>query len=190
MTDIQISTASQRLSWGFNTATFAFFPPPTQEHGLEQRGSREMVSAHPPAAAPVPLELPALGPGAYFDETQWQVLLSLVDAVVPSIVAADADAAGAGEKHELRIPEPLYRASYAGAEQLMQHPPPPDAFRAYLAARALENRGFVEQIRRSVANLPAPARNQLGGVLKLLAYVCKPRGGGGPRLTPPTVVAA
>ena len=135
---------------------------------------RNMDSATPPSplTAPVPVELPALGTESYFDEMQWQVLLSLVDAVVPSITTTSS-VADQDDKHELRVPDSRYRAAYAGAEQLMQHPPAPDAFRTYLAARALENRDFVRQIRRAVANLPADARAQLGGALKLLAYVSK-----------------
>ncbi|KAK7750997.1 hypothetical protein SLS62_007130 [Diatrype stigma] len=121
----------------------------------------------PPLAAPVPVELPALGSDAYYDDTQWQVLLSLIDAVIPSIVA-DSAPADADEKHHLRIPQAQYREAYESAQRLVKHPPAAAEFEQYLSARPLENTRFLQQLRRTFGNLPPYQRRQLGGILTLL----------------------
>ena len=128
----------------------------------------------PPLTAPVPVELPAPKSAEYLNETQWQILLSLIDGAMPSIAVEEEQAGtGSDQDHQLRISETRYKELYASTERLMQHPPSPDAFREYIAARALDNKAFVDQIRRTVGNLPAHARSQLGGILSMLAYVSK-----------------
>lgn len=127
-----------------------------------------MASSIPPLTAPVPVDLPALGSDAYYDETQWQVLLSLIDAVIPSIVAGSTTVVD-DEKHHLRIPQTQYREAYERTQRLLTHPPPPAQFEAYLSARPLENKRFLQQLRRTFHNLPPYQRRQLGGILTLLA---------------------
>ncbi|RYO85869.1 hypothetical protein DL762_005016 [Monosporascus cannonballus] len=125
-----------------------------------------MAAAQLPTV-PVPVELPALGPSTYFDDTQWQVLLSIIDAVIPSIVIGSA--AGENEKHHLRISQSQCNESYEYIQQVTSHPPAFEEFIEYLGARPLENQLFLGQVRRTLNNLPPHSKRQLGGLLSLLA---------------------
>lgn len=116
-------------------------------------------------AAPTPVELPALGSDAYFSEEQWEVLLSLIDTVVPSIVVSSVVG---DEQHRLRIPQNQFRDSYEETRQLMKQPPTLTRFEDYLKARPLENKRFIQQLRRTVSNLPLHSKRQLGAILTLL----------------------
>ncbi|RYP30802.1 hypothetical protein DL767_006083 [Monosporascus sp. MG133] len=116
---------------------------------------------------PVPVELPALGPGTYFDETQWQVLFSIIDAVIPSIVIGSA--AEKNEQHHLQISQNQCNDSYEYIQQVTSHPPAFEKFVEYLGARPLENQLFLGQVRRALNKLPPHSKRQLGGLLSLLA---------------------
>ncbi|RYP45147.1 hypothetical protein DL768_008465 [Monosporascus sp. mg162] len=125
-----------------------------------------MAAAQLPTV-PVPVELPALGPGAYFDETQWQVLFSIIDAVIPSIVIGSA--AEKNENHHLQISQSQCNESYEYIQQVTRHPPAFEEFVKYLGARPLENQLFLSEVRRALNNLPPHSKRQLGGLLSLLA---------------------
>lgn len=136
------------------------------------------MDSAPPLTAPVPVELPAPKSGEYLSEAQWQILLSLIDGAMPSITVEEEPAGvGSDQDNHLRISETRYKELYASTESLMQHPPSPDAFKEYIAARALDNKAFVDQVKRTVGNLPAHAMGQLRGILSMLAYVSKRRKG-------------
>ncbi|RYP69262.1 hypothetical protein DL771_006230 [Monosporascus sp. 5C6A] len=125
-----------------------------------------MAAAQLPTV-PAPVELPALGPSTYFNETQWQVLFSMIDAVIPSIVIGSA--AGKDEKHHLQISQNQCNESYEYIQQVTSHPPGFEEFVEYLGARPLENQLFLWQVRRALNSLPPHSKRQLGGLLSLLA---------------------
>lgn len=117
-------------------------------------------------AAPVPVELPALGSDGYFDEVQWQVLLSLIDAVIPSIVTESTEEGG---NRHLWITQAQYQESYESTRQLLKHPPAFSEFEEYMKARPLENKRFLQQLKRSLNSIPPNSRRQLGGILTVLS---------------------
>lgn len=124
-----------------------------------------MASTSTPTT-PVPVELPALGSDAYFDEVQWQVLLALIDTVVPSIVV---DSAAEDKRHHLQISQKQLQESYENTRRFIIYPPAFAKFEEYLKARPLENKRFLLQVRRTMTNLPPHLRRQLGGILSILA---------------------
>lgn len=118
-------------------------------------------------AAPIPTQLPELKPDTYLSETQWQVLLALIDAVIPSIVVGSE--AEDQEKSQLRISQSQYVEAYERTKRLMKQPPDCDKFRQYLEARPLDNPRFMRLIKRTIQRVPDGTRKQLGAVLSIIA---------------------
>ncbi|KAI1768866.1 long-chain fatty alcohol dehydrogenase [Hypoxylon sp. FL1150] len=118
-----------------------------------------------PITAPIATQLPELKSGTYLTETQWQVLLALIDAVVPSIVA---ESEAGDQKHQLRISQPQYAEAYERTKRLMK-PPDYDKFQQYLAARPLDNPRFMRLIKSTIQRVPDSNRKQLGTVLSVIA---------------------
>ncbi|KAI1417556.1 long-chain fatty alcohol dehydrogenase [Hypoxylon sp. FL1857] len=115
--------------------------------------------------APIPTQLPELKETSYFSETQWQLLLALVDAVIPSIVA---EAAATDRKNQLRIPQPQYEEAYERTKSSMKHPPDYEKFKQYLESRPLDNPRCLNLLKRLLQNVPNDDRRRLGGILNLL----------------------
>lgn len=119
-----------------------------------------------PIAAPIPTQLPELKPGTYLTETQWQVLLALIDAVVPSIVV---ESEARDQKNQLQISQAQYTEAYERTRRLMKQPPDYDKFKQYLAARPLDNPRFMRLVKNTIQNVPDSSRKQLGTVLSVIA---------------------
>ncbi|XXH05031.1 hypothetical protein Hte_011455 [Hypoxylon texense] len=117
-------------------------------------------------SAPIPTQLPELEPGTYLTETQWQVLLALIDAVIPSIVV---ESEAGDQKKQLQISQSRYAEAYEQTKRLMKQPPDYAKFQQYLEARPLDNPRFLRLIKRTIQRVPDGNRKQLGAVLSIIA---------------------
>lgn len=116
--------------------------------------------------APIPTQLPELKPDTYFSQTQWQILLALVDAIVPSIVA---DSGVTDMKNHLQISKSQLEESYERIKSSMKTPPDYERFQQYLQARPLDNPRFLRAVKRILEGVPNSNRNQLGAILNIMA---------------------
>ncbi|KAI1777630.1 long-chain fatty alcohol dehydrogenase [Hypoxylon cercidicola] len=122
------------------------------------------VSRH--LVAPIPTPLPELKPGTYLSETQWQVLLALIDAVIPSIVV---ESEARDRKSQLPISKSQYEEAYERTKRSMKQPPDRAKFQQYLEARPLDNPRFLRLLKRTIQRVPDSSRKQLGAVLSIIA---------------------
>ncbi|KAI0179950.1 long-chain fatty alcohol dehydrogenase [Hypoxylon sp. FL1284] len=125
-----------------------------------------MMSASRHLAAPIPTQLPELKPGPYLTETQWRILLALIDAVVPSIVV---ESRAKGGQNQLRISSSQCAEAYERTKRSMKHSPDYETFQQYLEARPLDNPRFLRLIKATIQSVPLSTRNQLGTVLSIIA---------------------
>ncbi|KAI1808433.1 long-chain fatty alcohol dehydrogenase [Daldinia bambusicola] len=124
------------------------------------------MAASSQLVVPIPTQLPELKPDTYFSRAQWQILLALVDAVVPSIVA-DSDITD--QKLHVQVPQSQLEESYKRIKNSMKHPPNYEKFQQYLQSRPLDNPRFLQAVKRILENIPDGNRKQLGAVLNLMA---------------------
>ncbi|KAK1827783.1 hypothetical protein QBC39DRAFT_418960 [Podospora conica] len=121
------------------------------------------------ATGPTPTPLPPLPACDFYEEAQWAVLFSLVDAIIPAIVPAstltDANTQRAIDDADLD-------EAAARVQSSMTTPPSNDLLKAYLQDRPSTDPAFVTGLRRLVSSLPGPARSQLG--LALTALTTRP----------------
>ncbi|KAK6950359.1 hypothetical protein Daesc_008685 [Daldinia eschscholtzii] len=101
--------------------------------------------------APIPTQLPELKPDTYFSQAQWQILLALVDATVPSIIS---DSAVTDKKDHLQIPMSQLEDSYMRIKSSMRHPPDYTKFQQYLQSRPLDNPRFLQAVKRILEGVP------------------------------------
>lgn len=120
------------------------------------------MGPRPPSLAPAPT-------GDWWDAKQWTVLLSLVDAVLSPVVAADSPA-GSSDRHRVRcLPRADFDATVARVRAAVVDPPDAALVAAYLADRPSDNPVFVEGVKRSLARQTPASRKLLGNVLTLLS---------------------
>ncbi|KAH9904188.1 long-chain fatty alcohol dehydrogenase [Xylariomycetidae sp. FL2044] len=105
----------------------------------------------------------SLEPDTTLTSVQYQVLFSFLDTVVPSVVS---DVSVDGDRACLR--HAGLQALYENARRTLNQPPSLDKFHAYMAARPSAQAEFVENVKRTIGNLPPAARLQLGRVLGFL----------------------
>ncbi|GKT53678.1 long chain fatty alcohol oxidase [Colletotrichum tofieldiae] len=114
------------------------------------------------------LQLPALPTSDFWNETQWAVLMSLLEAVLPSI---SRPATLSDTTNQVRVSEAEYAAALQLVQNTMTKPPSEEKFQEYLAYNPAKEPRFVESITRTLAAMPAGAQRQLGGAMGALAYV-------------------
>lgn len=110
--------------------------------------------------------LPEQPSGDFFDETQWTVFLSLMDAVLPSIVPASKLKDRANQK---AIPDDEYQQAIETTQATLAGAPDESTLAAYLSELPSRNTASLHYLRRSLGSVPASARNRLGGVFSALA---------------------
>ncbi|KAK0621354.1 hypothetical protein B0T17DRAFT_533772 [Bombardia bombarda] len=115
---------------------------------------------------PSPPGMPPPPAGEFFDETQWAVLLAVLDAVVPSIMAATDVKDGMAQQG---IPDGEFSALVERTQTCMVEPPSAQSLKAYLADRPSADPGYVTAVRRTLSTVPDGARRKLGGVLSALS---------------------
>jgi hypothetical protein len=105
-------------------------------------------------------------PSDFFNETQWSVFLSLIDAAVPSLVP---ESKRKDEKSERAVPDGEYQTAVKTTRTAVAESPDEATVAAYLAELPSKNPATVHALCRSLNGITAAARNQLGGVLSTLA---------------------
>jgi hypothetical protein len=124
----------------------------------------KMASADHPTA-PIPTPLPEFST-EFFSKSQWDMLLSLVDAAWPSITT---DRTMKDDQPRVLISDDQYAASYHLVTKAMSNPPSEEDFKTYLQFHPLSDPGLLLNFQRSIAQLPANSHTKLGGTLYLLA---------------------
>lgn len=114
----------------------------------------------------VQIPLPALPSAEFWTETQWAVLRSLLEAVLPSIARP---AAFSEESSQVPVSEADYAAALELIQNTMENPPAEEKFQEYLAHNPAHDPEFVESTTRTLAALPSGAQRQLGGAMGALA---------------------
>ncbi|KAA8629797.1 hypothetical protein SMACR_01933 [Sordaria macrospora] len=119
-------------------------------------------------SGPTPPGLPPLPPGHgdYYTETQWTVLMSLLDATIPSITAVSNKK---DDKTQLGLADAEFKEIVTNAQASVVKKPAVEDITAYLAERASDDPAFCCAMRRTLSTVPASARNQLGAVLYALS---------------------
>ncbi|KAI1379758.1 long-chain fatty alcohol dehydrogenase [Hypoxylon crocopeplum] len=107
----------------------------------------------------------AMKPEDTFPEPQWQALLALLDATVPSIQVVDS--LPPGDNH-LCISQEQFNTSYDDIQRAMKHPPSREAFQKYLATRPSDNPMFIKLVKKTIGALPQGPKLQLYRVLSLM----------------------
>jgi len=118
------------------------------------------------ATGPTPPALPPVPSGDYFNETQWTVLMAILDAVIPTIAAASTVT---DEKTHRSINDDEFKNVTSSARVKSISPLSDEALKAYLEDRPSASPEFMDLLRRTLATIPSPARNKLGSVLHALS---------------------
>lgn len=113
----------------------------------------------------VELQLPALPTTDFWNETQWTVLMSLLEAVLPPI---SRPATLTDTTSQIRVSDAEYAAALQLAQNTMKKPPSEEKFQEYMAHNPAKEPKFIESITRTLAALPAGAQRQLGGAMGAL----------------------
>ncbi|KAK3495110.1 long-chain fatty alcohol dehydrogenase [Neurospora hispaniola] len=119
-------------------------------------------------SGPTPPGLPPLPPGHgdYFTETQWCVLMSLLDATVPSITAVSDRK---DDKTQLGITDAEFKEIVTKAQASVVKKLAVEDITAYLAESPSNDPAFCRAVRRVLGNVPPSAQKRLGGVLSALS---------------------
>ncbi|TEA21494.1 Long-chain-alcohol oxidase FAO2 [Colletotrichum sidae] len=114
----------------------------------------------------VALQLPEVPTSDFWKETQWTVLLSLLEAALPSI---SRPASLSDQANQVRVSDADYAQALQLVQNTMKNPPSEEKFLEYLAHCPAKEPKFVESIKRTIAALPSAAQRTLGGALSALA---------------------
>ena len=119
------------------------------------------------ATAPKPPKPPAPVDADFFSEKQWAVLMSIMDAVVPSLPLREA---GPLEPMtQLELSEAQFQEALELARSTMVEPPSEELLKAYLQDRPSDYPDFLVGIQRTLASVPSAAQKQLGAILSALS---------------------
>ena len=120
----------------------------------------------PDTQPPGPLQttLPPTPDGSFFDETQWAVFLSLLDAALPAIVAASDTSDHA---QQITVDDEVYMRQVKPASSPLDAWPDSHVLQKFLAQNPSTDPHFVANVQRTLA-LNAQ-RDKLGGALSFLA---------------------
>ncbi|KAK1595320.1 GMC oxidoreductase [Colletotrichum navitas] len=114
----------------------------------------------------VQLQLPVLPVNNLWNETQWAVLMSLLEAVLPSI---SLPATLSDPTNQICVSGADYAAALQLVRNTMKNPPSEEKFLEYLAHSPAKEPKFVDSIKRTMASLPAGSQRQLAGAMSTLA---------------------
>ncbi|PNH66212.1 hypothetical protein VD0002_g3083 [Verticillium dahliae] len=112
------------------------------------------------------LRLPAVPPAGFWDETQWAVFWSMMEAALPSIREASSVE---DENHQIKLDHDQYSSAYELVKATMKNPPSEDKFHAYLDYNASADPDFRNSIIRTLYMLPGASQRSLGGALTTLS---------------------
>lgn len=98
--------------------------------------------------------LPPLAPtrDGHFTDAQWNMLLAILDCVIPRILVEGSPEAQSLSRRDrintLLISQQEYDKTTAELRQKVKNPPAEDVWKRYLAERAIEQDGFEEGLTR------------------------------------------
>lgn len=118
-------------------------------------------------ATPIPIALPELPLFDFFNEIQWDVLNALVDAVVPSITP---ESSVKEKTAQIVVGDDEFKAMLERTLKSLSPSKHVDeaSVRGFLLERPSENPVFVENLMRSLANVPPSAQQKLAGFLSMM----------------------
>ncbi|EAQ83481.1 hypothetical protein CHGG_09885 [Chaetomium globosum CBS 148.51] len=121
-----------------------------------------------PLSAPVHVELPdALD---IFNETQWKVLMALMDAVIPAIRIQESGENTKGQDTSIiHLPSSEYSdAAVQLRNAASPGNPTPETLEAYLAERPSDNPAFAQVLKCVLSNVPPNKQRELRILLSIL----------------------
>lgn len=118
--------------------------------------------------APIPTALSTILPTSYWDESQWAVMLAIMEAAMPAFAPQSTIE---DEHNQIRISDAEFEDIFKRLERTVVDPPSKESLREYLAKRCMDDPIYVEDCKRTLGSLKPAQHEQLGGVLKLLTYV-------------------
>ncbi|SPO02745.1 related to long chain fatty alcohol oxidase [Cephalotrichum gorgonifer] len=117
--------------------------------------------------APSPPALSSLPSTDFWDETQWAVLLAIMEAAVPAIASEST----IKDKHnQIRIPDAEFENIFKRVENTVADPPSKETLRDFLEERCTTDLVYIDTCKRTLCSFPPEAKRRLGGILKLLTY--------------------
>lgn len=129
-----------------------------------------MMDSSELVAGPTPFSpaLKAISSTGFWNETQWAVFISLMEAAMPAIATEST----IEDKHnQIQISDREFDDIFKRVTGTVTEPPSKEALRAFLAERCTADPDYVDSCKRHACSLPPTAAKELGGLLNLLAYV-------------------
>lgn len=133
---------------------------------MDSQAASALASSEPTQPGPTSPGMPAPPTGDFFDETQWTVLYSLLDTILPSITAAPKVT---DDKAQYGMPEADIKHLISNTQKNLAEPPSDNLLEAYLADRPSSDPNFTYGVRRILSSAPSSALKQLGAVLTALS---------------------
>lgn len=120
-------------------------------------------------SAPVPVELPEVS--RFLNESQWEVLMSLMDAIIPSVLMQDSagDPKAARDPSTVRLPSSEYSETAAKLRKAVAPlDPSSDILESYLGERPSESPAFAQILTLILSNLSPNKQREFRILLSLL----------------------
>ncbi|KAH6985373.1 long chain fatty alcohol oxidase [Ilyonectria destructans] len=112
------------------------------------------------------LQLPAVTSTTYWDDTQWTIFWSLLDAVLPSI--RDESTSSSDGTHQLKVPNQQLSELYQAFRTTVANPPSEEQFMSFLDYNPVQDAAFRDNVKRTLSVFHDSAQKQLGGSLASL----------------------
>lgn len=119
--------------------------------------------------APSTLQPPPVSEPAFWDETQWTVLWSLIEALLPSI-SSESDVSDG--KNQVKLPDTRYAEAVRFIRVVMgTDAPPEDRLKDYLKYCPTQDTRFRADVIRTLSMTSTTARDAMGRALSSLGYI-------------------
>jgi hypothetical protein len=104
--------------------------------------------------APLATPLPPPPAGAHFTQAQWDILMAIMDTIMPRIVRQSkvGELRGKEKLNVYVMPEADYRTAIAHMKESVVDPPDEETFDAYLAERPSDNAEFQDLLLRQLVH--------------------------------------
>lgn len=123
------------------------------------------VAAQDVAAA---LRLPPLQPTTFWNDTQWAIFWSMLEAALPPI---RDESSFTDEKLHIKISDDEFAERYRSLCSAVTNPPSEAQFRAFLDHNVSQDPAFRKNVTRTIAGLHASTQKALGGGFASLGYL-------------------
>ncbi|KAF7548098.1 hypothetical protein G7046_g8793 [Stylonectria norvegica] len=115
---------------------------------------------------PVPTSLPELPSSSFFNESQWDVLNALVDAVFPCIIA---ESAIKDKAYQIPVADEVLKQIIEQAAKVALPSTTEETLQDFLEYRPSQDPRFVENLIRTLSHTPQDRQKALAGFLSLMA---------------------